>query len=154
MKVSAPPLARQSVILLIHFTPPWFSLPWLDHTFASLLVWIVSSGSNCDFKHPTAPDGTVTNRVCEYWGTGRGCLKSNECKFLHPIRYAPTGAPATKVCDFYLTAQGCVKSNRWESGRIRWEKIHVADSFVNLLHSQSSSHFEVHFCVLVFELLI
>jgi hypothetical protein len=71
----------------------------------------LSSGASCDFNHPTAPDGTVTNHICSFFGSLRGCVKADKCPYLHPIRYNPQGEPCTRVCDFFLTAQGCVKSN-------------------------------------------
>lgn len=32
-------------------------------------------GDECDFSHPVAPSGTVTNRICDFFLKSRGCNK-------------------------------------------------------------------------------
>ena len=69
-------------------------------------------GDSCDFVHPLAPSGALTNRVCDFFSTPRGCVKGDKCDFLHPKRLNPRGQPTTRVCDFFLTPQGCLKGNQ------------------------------------------
>ena len=76
----------------------------------TLSFCISTHSESCDFAHPTAPNGTQTNVVCEYFASKRGCKKGEECNFLHPHRVNPSGEDALKYCDFYLTPAGCAES--------------------------------------------
>ena len=69
-------------------------------------------GASCDYQHPLAPSGAVTNRICDFFSTPRGCVKGDRCDFLHPRRLNPRGEPCTRVCEFYITPQGCLKGNQ------------------------------------------
>eukprot|EP00823_Brevimastigomonas_motovehiculus_P005423 TRINITY_DN39_c0_g2_i2.p1 TRINITY_DN39_c0_g2~~TRINITY_DN39_c0_g2_i2.p1 ORF type:complete len:216 (+),score=36.08 TRINITY_DN39_c0_g2_i2:68-715(+) len=90
-------------------------------------------GKECDFLHPTAPNGNVTNKVCEYFNTPRGCVKSNTCDFLHvPKRntvamsaFGPvpifkhfssssSSRSENQVCKYYMSTRGCIKGSSCE----------------------------------------
>ena len=47
--------------------------------------------------------------MCDFFSSSRGCVKGNECGFLHVKRYNPLGEECNRVCDFYLTPAGCIK---------------------------------------------
>jgi len=61
-------------------------------------------GEDCDFVHPRAPNGTITNRICDFFlKPGRGCREGDRCGFVHPQR----ANVKEKICDFFLSAAGC-----------------------------------------------
>lgn len=65
----------------------------------------------------SAPNGTQTSRVCDYFVTERGCVKGDRCDFLHTTAKKPQSelaadAGGKKLCDFFLTDRGCVKEDR------------------------------------------
>lgn len=83
-------------------------------------------GDECDFIHPTAPDGSATSKLCDFFYQPRGCTKGDTCNFLHiPAQqltgkyrelhppgqsHSPAAALHSKsVCQFYLTPSGCKK---------------------------------------------
>lgn len=49
----------------------------------------------------------IKDRVCDYYLSARGCVKGEQCDFLHPV--APSGASTNRVCDFYSSPRGCSK---------------------------------------------
>jgi len=72
----------------------------------------------------TNPRGEVTTRICDYYLTPQGCVKGNQCSFLHPRvvpssqqsntrgpnRSGPSAAAGGhRVCEFYNTPHGCHK---------------------------------------------
>lgn len=84
-----------------------------------------------DFRY-IAPDGSNTHKVCEFFATPRGCIKSTVCNYLHitaaelhslppditqslilPIIKQPSLSAATRnrVCEFFSSPRGCVKGN-------------------------------------------
>lgn len=99
-------------------------------------------GTTCDFKHPVAPNGTVTTKVCEYFNSNRGCVKGTTCDFLHlppqvasrvgtkpgfgmmgalPQMLGAAAMPrsaAGKVCEFFNSPRGCVKGQTCDFAHI------------------------------------
>jgi len=76
-------------------------------------------GDKCDFKHPLAPGGGVTNKVCEYYLKPRGCIKGDACDFLHPNVQANTrlaqqlqSQVKQSPCTFFNSPRGCVKGDK------------------------------------------
>jgi len=75
-------------------------------------------GDACDFQHPNAPGGAVTNKVCQFFQTPRGCIKGAACDFLHPegmtARAGGVGQGAAKqaVCNFFNSPRGCIKGDK------------------------------------------
>jgi len=64
-----------------------------------------------------APNGNMTNRLCDYFVSPRGCVKGDRCDFLHVAGIKEqtdlaADADGKKLCDFYMTERGCVKEDR------------------------------------------
>ena len=67
-----------------------------------------AANGHSDNGTPTVP-ATKREKVCDYFLLGRGCVKGDDCDFLHPN--APDGSATSKLCDFFYQPRGCTKGD-------------------------------------------
>lgn len=70
-------------------------------------------------------------RHCDFYISPRGCIKGDQCDFLHPV--APNGNVTTRVCDFYKSPRGCAKNKECDF-------LHI-DGLRSSVHSVSGAGF-------------
>ena len=52
------------------------------------------------------------DKVCDYYLLGRGCVKGDECDYIHPK--APDGSSTSKLCDFFYQPRGLHERRRMQ----------------------------------------
>ena len=90
-----------------HISPPHSEYHAI---MATLDVAPPSSAQTADSSAaPPSLSAIKRDKVCDYYLLGRGCVKGDECDFIHPK--APDGSVTSRLCDYFYQPRGCSKAD-------------------------------------------